>query len=79
MIASNQSGPQYRQLGIKFKKNNRMGDYFVMNVRAYGCKPYRIVAVHGGPGALGGLAGLAGDIESMTGCGVIEPMQTLSQ
>ena len=47
-----------------------------MNVRAYGCKPYRIVAVHGGPGALGGLAGLAGDIESMTGCGVIEPMQT---
>lgn len=47
-----------------------------MNIRAYGCKPYRIVAVHGGPGALGSMAGLAENIETMTECGVIEPMQT---
>lgn len=45
-----------------------------MNVRFHGMKPYRVAAVHGGPGAAGSAAALA---EGLAGsCGVLEPLQT---
>lgn len=43
-------------------------------VRSYGKTPYRVVAVHGGPGALGSAAGLAREISKAYG--VLEPMQS---
>jgi pimeloyl-ACP methyl ester carboxylesterase len=45
-----------------------------MKVRAYGIKPYKIVVVHGGPGGLGSVAGLARGLAIKYG--VIEPMQS---
>jgi pimeloyl-ACP methyl ester carboxylesterase len=44
------------------------------NLRKYGVKPYRIVVVHGGPGAPGEMAPVARELSSITG--VIEPLQT---
>lgn len=43
-------------------------------IRKYGRKPYRIVVLHGGPGAAGSAAGLAGLIAEKYG--VLEPMQS---
>lgn len=43
-------------------------------VRKYGDGPYRVAVVHGGPGALGGLAPLAREIARYRG--VLEPIQT---
>lgn len=43
-------------------------------VRSYGKAPCRVVAVHGGPGALGSVAGLAREIAKTYG--VLEPMQS---
>lgn len=45
-----------------------------MNVRFYGSGPYRIAVVHGGPGAVGSVSGLARGIAEK--CGVIEPLQS---
>ncbi len=45
-------------------------------VRTYGSAPYRIAAVHGGPGALGDLGDLAYELQTKTGYSVLEPIQT---
>jgi len=42
--------------------------------RTYGKEPYRIVVIHGGPGAPGGMAYVAGKLSDKFG--VIEPFQT---
>ncbi len=47
-------------------------------VRTYGSAPYRIAAVHGGPGALGDLGDLAYELQTKTGYSVLEPIQTLT-
>lgn len=44
------------------------------NLRVYGKKPYRIVVVHGGPGAPGEMAPVAKELSSLNG--VLEPLQT---
>lgn len=46
------------------------------NFRAYGKAPHRVVLVHGGPGAAGDLAPLAGELSKTSG--VIEAHQTCS-
>lgn len=43
-------------------------------VRTYGCEPYRVVVVHGGPGALGAVAVIARNLSSSEG--VLEPIQS---
>jgi pimeloyl-ACP methyl ester carboxylesterase len=43
-------------------------------VRKYGAAPFKIVLVHGGPGAAGEMASLASDLAS--GRGILEPLQT---
>src|SRR5579864_3061593 len=45
-----------------------------MHVRAHGQPPYRVVVVHGGPGAAGELLAIA--LRLATRRGVLEPMQT---
>lgn len=45
-----------------------------MSVRLYGMKPYKIVVVHGGPGGLGSVAGMARGLSVKYG--IIEPMQS---
>jgi pimeloyl-ACP methyl ester carboxylesterase len=45
-----------------------------MHARAHGQAPYRVVVVHGGPGAAGDLFAVARRLA--TGRGVLEPMQT---
>src|SRR5438128_234023 len=45
-----------------------------MHARAHGQPPYRVVVVHGGPGAAGDLFAVARHLA--TGRGVLEPMQT---
>jgi len=45
-------------------------------VRLYGEAPYRIVLVHGGPGAIGSLKGFAKELSVRTQMGVVEAIQT---
>jgi pimeloyl-ACP methyl ester carboxylesterase len=44
------------------------------NLRKYGIEPFRVVAIHGGPGAPGEMAPVARKLSSMGG--VLEPLQT---
>jgi pimeloyl-ACP methyl ester carboxylesterase len=44
------------------------------NLRKYGAKPYQIAVVHGGPGAPGYMAAVAGELSKDVG--VLEPLQT---
>jgi pimeloyl-ACP methyl ester carboxylesterase len=44
------------------------------NLRKYGARPYKIVVVHGGPGAPGEMAPVARELISVAG--VLEPLQT---
>jgi pimeloyl-ACP methyl ester carboxylesterase len=46
----------------------------IKKLRKYGTSPYKVVAVHGGPGSTGSLAFFAKEIAK--NCGVIEPLQT---
>lgn len=43
-------------------------------IRTYGNPPFRTVVVHGGPGALGSMAGMARELSRFTG--VLEPLQS---
>ncbi len=43
-------------------------------VRKYGIEPYRIAVIHGGPGGMGSVAGLARELSKAYG--VIEPLQS---
>lgn len=43
-------------------------------VRLYGEGPYKIVLVHGGPGAIGSLKGFAQELNQLSQIGVIEAM-----
>jgi len=45
-------------------------------VRCHGVPPYRVVVVHGGPGAPGSMETVARELSSLTG--VLEPIQTAS-
>ena len=45
-------------------------------VHLYGEAPYRIVLVHGGPGAIGSLKGFAKELSMRTQIGVVEAIQT---
>ena len=45
-------------------------------VRLYGEKPYSIVLVHGGPGAIGSLRGFANELNERTGVGIVEAIQS---
>lgn len=45
-------------------------------VRLYGKAPYKIVLVHGGPGAMGSLKGLAQVLAELSHIGVIEAIQS---
>lgn len=45
-------------------------------VRRYGVAPYRIVLVHGGPGAIGSLKEFAQDLSQLAQIGVIEALQS---
>lgn len=45
-------------------------------VRLYGKAPYKIVLVHGGPGAIGSLKGLAQEINERLQVGVVEALQS---
>lgn len=45
-------------------------------VRLYGKAPYKIVLVHGGPGAIGALKGLAQEINERLQVGVVEALQS---
>lgn len=44
------------------------------NLRLHGTAPFRVVAIHGGPGAAGEMAPVARRLSSI--CGVLEPLQT---
>jgi len=46
----------------------------MMTTRRYGKAPYKVVTVHGGPGAAGDMAAVARQLSKK--CGVIEPLQT---
>lgn len=52
--------------------HQRYGDM----VRLYGSKPYKIAAIHGGPGDIGSLGYCARQLANKTGIGVIEPFQS---
>lgn len=43
-------------------------------IREYGLAPYNTAVLHGGPGAVGSLAGMAAELSKY--CGVIEPLQS---
>ncbi len=45
-------------------------------VRLYGRAPYKIVLVHGGPGAIGSLKGFARELNMLSQTGVVEAMQS---
>lgn len=45
-------------------------------VRLYGKQPYKIVLVHGGPGAMGSLKGFAKELHDRTNIGVVEAIQS---
>lgn len=45
-------------------------------VRLYGNTPYRIVLVHGGPGAIGSLKGFAKELAELSQIGVVEALQS---
>lgn len=45
-------------------------------VRLYGKAPYKIVLVHGGPGAIGSLKGFAWELNELSQIGVIEAIQS---
>lgn len=45
-------------------------------VRLYGKAPYKIVLVHGGPGAIGSLKGFAQELSELSQLGVIEAIQS---
>jgi pimeloyl-ACP methyl ester carboxylesterase len=44
------------------------------NLRRYGEEPFTVAVLHGGPGAPGGMAPVAGELSK--DCGVLEPLQT---
>ncbi len=45
-------------------------------VRLYGKAPYKIVLVHGGPGAIGSLKGFARELNTLSHIGVVEAIQS---
>ncbi len=45
-------------------------------VRLYGKEPYKMVLVHGGPGAIGSLKGFAKELHDRTNIGVVEAIQS---
>ena len=45
-------------------------------VRLYGKRPYRIVLVHGGPGAIGTLKGFSDELSRVSNIGVVEALQS---
>lgn len=45
-------------------------------VRLYGKAPYKIVLVHGGPGAIGSLKGFAQELAELSHIGVVEALQS---
>ena len=45
-------------------------------VRLYGDVPYKVVLVHGGPGAIGSLKGFARELSEITKIGVVEAIQS---
>ena len=45
-------------------------------VRLYGEAPYKIVLVHGGPGAIGSLKGFAKELANLSQIGVVEALQS---
>lgn len=45
-------------------------------VRLYGKAPYKIVLVHGGPGAIGSLKGFAKELNAVSQIGVVEAIQS---
>lgn len=45
-------------------------------VRLYGKEPYKVVMVHGGPGAIGALKGFSEQLSELMGIGVIEAIQS---
>ena len=45
-------------------------------VRLYGDKPYNVVLVHGGPGAIGSLKGFAEELSELSKVGVVEAVQS---
>lgn len=45
-------------------------------VRLYGKAPYKIVLVHGGPGAIGSLKGFARELNALSQIGVVEAIQS---
>lgn len=45
-------------------------------VRLYGKAPYKIVLVHGGPGAIGSLKGFARELNILSQMGVVEALQS---
>ncbi len=45
-------------------------------VRLYGKAPYKIVLVHGGPGAIGSLKGFAQELAELSQIGVVETLQS---
>ena len=45
-------------------------------VRLYGNEPYKIVLVHGGPGAIGSLKGFAQELNELSQIGVMEGIQS---
>jgi len=44
------------------------------NLRKYGDAPYKVVVIHGGPGAPGEMAPVSEELSS--NCGILEPLQT---
>ena len=45
-------------------------------VRLYGNAPYKVVLVHGGPGAIGSLKGFAKELNEKTQLGIVEALQS---
>ena len=45
-------------------------------VRLYGEAPYKIILVHGGPGAIGSLKGFAKELSELSGQGIVEALQS---
>lgn len=45
-------------------------------VRLYGKAPYKVVLVHGGPGAIGSLKGFAQELSTLSQIGVVEAIQS---
>ncbi|MDD6035244.1 MAG: alpha/beta hydrolase [Lachnospiraceae bacterium] len=45
-------------------------------VRLYGKEPYKVVMVHGGPGAIGSLKGFSKELSELANIGVVEAIQS---